>query len=110
MAWALSAVALPLVLLGGSVAYAESFMRTPSLRLDSRIPTINPTVTSRVNPAVGARVNEFRTDDELIAALYDAAGDHCLDFQIAMPAPTSTPNCRRVTRPPASYSCRSCSK
>lgn len=58
-AWALSAVALPLVLLGGSVAYAQSFMRTPSLRIDSRVPTltINPTATSRINPAVGARVN-----------------------------------------------------
>jgi subtilisin family serine protease len=58
-AWALSAVALPLVLLGGSVAYAQSIMRTPSLRLDSRVPTltINPTATSRVNPVVGARVN-----------------------------------------------------
>ncbi|MGH6643224.1 MAG: S8 family serine peptidase [Bradyrhizobium sp.] len=56
-AWALSAVALPLVLLGGSMADAQNLMRTPSLRLDSRVPTINPTVTSRVNPVVGGRVN-----------------------------------------------------
>ena len=56
-AWALSALALPLVLLGGSVAYAQSIMRTPSLNLGSRVPTINPTVTSRVNPVVGTRVN-----------------------------------------------------
>jgi subtilisin family serine protease len=56
-AWALSAVALPLVLLGGSVAYAQSIMRTPSLRIDSRVPTINPTVTSRVNPVTAGRVN-----------------------------------------------------
>lgn len=58
-AWALSAVALPLVLLGGSVAYAQSIMRAPSLRIDSRVPTltVNPTTTSRVNPVVGTRVN-----------------------------------------------------
>lgn len=54
-AWALSAVALPLVLLGGSVAYAQSIMRTPTLRMDSRVPTINQTM--RVNPVVGGRVN-----------------------------------------------------
>ena len=56
-AWALSAVALPLVLLGGSVATAQSVMRTPSLRIDSRVPTINPTITPRVNPVAGGRVN-----------------------------------------------------
>ena len=56
-AWAFSAVALPLVLLGGSMAYAQSIMRTPSLRINSRVPTINPTATSRVNPVVGGRVN-----------------------------------------------------
>src|SRR3954447_7543943 len=66
-AWALSAVALPLVLLGGSVADAQSLMRTPTLRLNSRTPTIavNPTTTSRINPAIsgaastanGGRVN-----------------------------------------------------
>ena len=55
-AWALSALALPLVLLG-SAADAQSIMRTPNLRVDSRVPTINPTVTPRVNPVVGARTN-----------------------------------------------------
>ena len=54
---ALSAVALPLAVLGGSVAHAQSIMRTPSLHIDSRVTTINPTVTPRVNPVVGTRVN-----------------------------------------------------
>ena len=61
-AWALSAVALPLVLLGGSVAYAQSIMRTPSLRIDSRVPTLNTTITPRVNPVVGGRVNTVVID------------------------------------------------
>ena len=57
VARALSAVALPLVVLGGSVAQAQSIMRTPSLHIDSRVPTINPTVAPRVDPTVGTRVS-----------------------------------------------------
>src|SRR5438128_8880589 len=61
VAWALSAVALPLVALGGSVAHAQSIMRTPSLHIDSRVVTINPTAAPRVNPTVGTRVNTITT-------------------------------------------------
>jgi hypothetical protein len=56
VAIALSAVALPLAVLG-SVADAQSIMRTPSLHIDSRVTTINPTIAPRVNPAVGTQVN-----------------------------------------------------
>ena len=38
----------------GSVAHAQSMMRTPSLNIGSRVPTINPTMAPRVNPIVGA--------------------------------------------------------
>ena len=58
---ALSALALPLAILGGSAAYAQSIMRTPSLHIDFRVPTLNPTVAPRVNPAVGTRVNTVVT-------------------------------------------------
>jgi subtilisin family serine protease len=54
---ALLALALPLAILGGSAAHAQSIMRTPSLHIDSRVMTVNPTVAPRVNPAVGTRVN-----------------------------------------------------
>jgi subtilisin family serine protease len=57
VAMALSAVALPMAVLGGTVAHAQSIMRTPSLHIDSRVTTINPTVAPRVNPAVGTRIN-----------------------------------------------------
>ena len=57
VARALAAVALPLIVLGGSVAQAQSIMRTPSLHIDSRVPTINPTVAPRVDPTVGTRVS-----------------------------------------------------
>jgi subtilisin family serine protease len=58
---ALSAVALPLLVVGGPVAHAQNIMRTPSLHIDSRLPTLNPTVAPRVNPTVGARVNSVTT-------------------------------------------------
>ena len=58
---ALSALALPLAILGGSAAHAQSIMRTPSLHIDSRVPTLNPTVAPRVNPTVGTRVNTVIT-------------------------------------------------
>ena len=48
VAMALSAVALPLAVLGSSMAHAQSILRTPSLHIDSRVTTINPTVTPRV--------------------------------------------------------------
>jgi hypothetical protein len=35
--------------------HAQSIMRTPSLHIDSRIPTINPTVAPRVNPNIAGR-------------------------------------------------------
>jgi len=54
---ALSALALPLAILGGSAVHAQSIMRTPTLHIDSRVTTINPTVAPRVNPTVGTRVN-----------------------------------------------------
>jgi subtilisin family serine protease len=54
---ALAAVALPLAVFGGCAAHAQSIMRTPSLHIDSRITTINPTVAPRVNPTIGTRIN-----------------------------------------------------
>ena len=48
----LSAAALPLLALGASVVHAQSIMRTPSLHIDSRVPTINPTVAPRITPNI----------------------------------------------------------
>lgn len=66
---ALSALALPLAILGGSVAHAQSIMRTPSLHIDSRVTTINPTVAPRVNPTVGTRVGPVITGSNTIARM-----------------------------------------
>jgi hypothetical protein len=54
---ALAALALPLAVFGSSAVHAQSIMRTPSLHIDSRITTINPTLAPRVNPTIGTRIN-----------------------------------------------------
>ena len=51
-----SMAALPLAYLGGSVVHAQNIMRSPSINISSRIPSINPTVTTRVNPNIAGRV------------------------------------------------------
>ena len=53
-AMALNAAALPLVCLSGSPANAQSVMRTPSLRVGLRAPSINSNITPRVNSNIGA--------------------------------------------------------
>lgn len=50
----LSAALLPLIALE-PLAHAQSIMRTPNLNVGSRMPTINPTVTPRINPTIAAR-------------------------------------------------------
>src|SRR5947208_7139528 len=52
---ALAAAVLPLAAFGGSAVHAQSIMRTPTLHIDSRVTTINPTVTPRVNPNIAGR-------------------------------------------------------
>ncbi len=52
---ALISAALPFLCLDGSAVHAQSFMRSPSINIGSRIPTINPAVAPRVNPNIAAR-------------------------------------------------------
>jgi subtilisin family serine protease len=58
---------LPLCCLGGSAVRAQSAMRSPSINIPSRVPTINPTVTTRINPNIAgtAVTNIGRTDPNL---------------------------------------------
>src|SRR3982074_1261858 len=46
---ALISAALPFAYFDGSAVQAQSIMRSPSINVGSRIPTINPTVTPRIN-------------------------------------------------------------
>lgn len=49
----LAAAVAPVAL--APTAYAQSIMRTPSLNIPTRTPTINPTIAPRVNPNVAGR-------------------------------------------------------
>jgi hypothetical protein len=50
----LIAALLPFAMLEIGPVHAQSIMRTPSLHIDSRVPTFNPTVAPRINSNVGA--------------------------------------------------------
>jgi hypothetical protein len=51
----LTVAVLPFAFLGGSAVQAQSVMRAPNLNIQSRIPTINPTVVPRIDPGIAAR-------------------------------------------------------
>ncbi len=50
----LSAAVLPFATLA-TEAHAQSIMRTPSLHIDSRVPSISPTVAPRISPTIAGR-------------------------------------------------------
>jgi subtilisin family serine protease len=54
-ALALTAAALTFACAGIPAVQAQSVMRSPNLNIQSRMPTINPTVAPRINPAIAAR-------------------------------------------------------
>ena len=54
-ALALIATAVPFAAF--DLAHAQSIMRTPSINIDTRVPTINPTVAPWVDPNIAGRVN-----------------------------------------------------
>src|SRR5713101_650732 len=54
-ALALTVAALPFAYLGGSAVQAQSAMRSPNLNIQSRIPTITPTVVPRIDPNIAGR-------------------------------------------------------
>src|SRR5260221_8302334 len=54
-ALAVAVAALPFAYFDGSPVQAQSIMRSPNLNIQSRIPTINPTVTPRIDPNIAGR-------------------------------------------------------
>jgi hypothetical protein len=51
-ALALAVAALPFAYFDGSAVHAQSIMRSPNLNIQSRIPTLNPTITPRIDPNI----------------------------------------------------------
>src|SRR5512143_3381772 len=56
VALALTAAAFPVACLNGPAVHAQAFMRSPSINIESRLPSINPTVAPRINPNIAGRV------------------------------------------------------
>jgi len=52
---ALISTALALGCFDAPAVHAQNFMRSPSIHIESRIPTINPTLTPRIDPNIAAR-------------------------------------------------------
>src|SRR5882724_295137 len=63
VAMAFVIAALPFAYLDTPAAFAQSIMRTPNLNIDTRIPTINPTVAPRVDPNIAGRANVVTSVD-----------------------------------------------
>jgi hypothetical protein len=57
---ALIAAILPLASFGSSAAHAQSVMRSPSINIPSRIPTINPNLAGRAVTGVGGNTQRIR--------------------------------------------------
>src|SRR5882757_8533677 len=73
-ALALTVAALPLACLDGASVYAQSIMRSPNLNIGSRIPSINSTVTPRIDPNIA----NLRTHPACSYAYRDSNGE-CSD-------------------------------
>src|ERR1700704_6430498 len=52
---ALAVAALPFAYFDGSAVHAQNIMRSPNLNIQSRIPSINPTVAPRIDPNIAGR-------------------------------------------------------
>jgi len=82
----LAVAALPFAGLDGSAVHAQSAMRSPSINIQSRIPTINPTVTPRINSniagtavtGIGRTSPNLRTSPACSYAYRDGGGE-CRD-------------------------------
>ena len=60
-ALALTAAALSFACPGIPAVHAQSVMRSPNLNIQSRMPTINPTVAPRINPNIAGRPVDRRS-------------------------------------------------
>src|SRR6266536_1748895 len=63
VAMAFVIAALPLVYLYAPAALAQNMMHMPNVNVDTRIPTINPTVAPRVDPNIAGRANVINSVD-----------------------------------------------
>jgi subtilisin family serine protease len=75
---ALTIAALPFAYLDGPAAHAQSIMRSPNLDIQSRIPTINPTVP-RIDPNIAGRTAPNLRTRPACSYAYRNADGECQD-------------------------------
>jgi len=78
VALALTIAALPVAYLDGPAAHAQSIMRSPNLDIQSRIPTINPTVP-RIDPNIAGRTAPNLRTRPACSYAYRNADGECQD-------------------------------
>ena len=76
---ALASVALALISLNGSAVHAQSIMRSPSINVGARIPSINPTITPRIDPGLVARTSPNLRIRPACGSAYRDGDGACLD-------------------------------
>jgi subtilisin family serine protease len=75
-ALAFTVAVLPFACLGGSAVQAQSVIRSPNINIQSRIPTINPTVVPRIDPNIASRMTpNLRTYPACSYAYRNSAGE-----------------------------------
>jgi hypothetical protein len=89
-ALAVAVTALPFAYFAGWAVHAQSIMRSPNLNIQSRIPTINPTVTPRIDPniagtavtGIGRTTPNLRTSPACSYA-YRGSDGECADRSVS---------------------------
>ena len=98
--WALLSAALPFACLAGPAAHAQGFMRSPSINIESRMPSINPTVAPRIDTNIAGRAvtNVGRTGPRNNAAALRATGIGVRSLPYARYSPNLYPACSYAYR------------
>lgn len=78
--------------LGVAVAQAQAIMRTPTISVPSRTPTISPSITPRVAPTVSARAVSVDRGPRTIAAIPRTTSSRIRPTTVLLPYARYSPN------------------
>jgi subtilisin family serine protease len=81
-ALALTAAALPLAWLDAPAIHAQNIMRSPSISIQSRVPSINPNVGPRFNPNIAGAVEGVRINPNVAGTAVTGIGRTSANLRI----------------------------
>ena len=81
-ALALTAAALPLACLDAPAIHAQNIMRSPTISVQSRIPSINPNVGPRINPNIAGAVEGVRINPNVAGTAVTGVGRTSANLRI----------------------------